>query len=34
MKDDGPDETEGQFGIAVHDILRPDVDDFNLWKYT
>jgi hypothetical protein len=30
VQDDGPYETEGQLGVAVHDVLRPDVDQLNL----
>ena len=30
VEDDGPDETEGQLGVAVHDVLAPDVDQLDL----
>ncbi len=30
VKDDGPDETEGQLGVAVDDVLAPDVDQLDL----
>ena len=31
VKDDGPDETEGEFGVAVDNVFAPDVDKFDLF---
>ena len=31
VEDDGPDQTEGQLGVAVGDVVVPDVDQFHLW---
>ena len=30
VEDDGPDEAQRQLGIAVHDVLGPDVDQLDL----
>ena len=30
MQDDGPNETQGEFGVAVDDVLASDVDQFDL----
>lgn len=29
VQNDGPDETEGELRVAVDDVLRPDVDQFD-----
>ena len=31
VKDDGPDEAEGQLGVAVHNVLSSDVDQFDFF---
>ena len=30
VEDDGPDEAEGELGVAVHDVLAADVDQLDL----
>ena len=30
VEDDGPDEAEGELGVAVHDVLAADVDKLDL----
>ena len=30
VEDDGPDEAEGELGVAVHDVLPSDVDQLDL----
>lgn len=30
VQDDGPDQTQGQFGVSVGDVIVPDVDQFDL----
>ena len=30
VEDDGPDEAEGEFGVAVHNVLSSDVDQLDL----
>ena len=30
VEDDGPDEAQRQLGVAVHDVLGPDVDQLDL----
>ena len=31
MEDDGPDEAEGELGVAVDDVLPADVDQFDFF---
>ena len=31
VKDDGPDEAECQLGVAVHNVLSSDVDEFDFF---
>ena len=30
MQDDGPDEAQGELGVAVHDLIAADVHQFDL----
>ena len=30
VEDDGPDEAKGEFGVAVDNVLAPDVDELDL----
>lgn len=30
MQDDGPDQTQGQFGVSICDVIVPDVHQFDL----
>ena len=34
VQDDGPDEAEGELGVAVHDLIAADVHQLDLYTYT